>query len=149
MSKVLNQSQVHWTEKLSKFDFRIIYQAGSKNGKPDTLSRYLDYAVGGKEKPITMIKPEQIVIAVATIYPLLIKRLNNNVKLPINRLNLVAEIDIMANQDIIILPGQHSPLSTKIGLAAPPETYARIALQSGLAVKHGKDIEAGVRDEDY
>jgi hypothetical protein len=24
-SKVLNQHQVHWAEKLSKFDFRIIY----------------------------------------------------------------------------------------------------------------------------
>jgi hypothetical protein len=38
-SKVLNQCQVHQAEKLSEFDFRIVYRAGSKNGKPDALSR--------------------------------------------------------------------------------------------------------------
>jgi hypothetical protein len=38
-SKVLNKHQVHWAEKLSEFDFWIIYRAGSKNGKPDVLNR--------------------------------------------------------------------------------------------------------------
>jgi hypothetical protein len=32
---------------------------------------------------------------------------------------------------------------------APPGTYARIAPRSGLIVKHGIDLGAGVIDEDY
>jgi hypothetical protein len=44
--KVLNQRQVHWAEKLSEFDFRIVYRAGSKNGEPYALSRHLEYAMG-------------------------------------------------------------------------------------------------------
>jgi hypothetical protein len=47
-SKVLNQREVHWAEKPLEFDFRIIYLAGSKNGKPDALSRCSEYAVGAR-----------------------------------------------------------------------------------------------------
>jgi hypothetical protein len=67
-SKVLNQWQVHWVEKLSEFDFQIVYRAGSKNGKPDALSRRSEYAVGGEGEPITLIKPDQIVIAAASMH---------------------------------------------------------------------------------
>jgi hypothetical protein len=72
-SKVLNQHQVHCDEKRSEFDFQIVYQAGFKNGKPDPLIRHSEYAIGGEGEPITMIKPDQIVIAAALIHPLLIK----------------------------------------------------------------------------
>jgi hypothetical protein len=71
-SKVLNQRQVHWAEKLSEFNFQIVYHAGSTNGKPDALSRHSEYTVGEEGEPITMIKPDQIVIAVASMHPLLI-----------------------------------------------------------------------------
>jgi dUTPase len=68
------------------------------------------------------------VIAAATIHPLLIKPLDRNAKLPIRGSGLTAGINIMANQDIIILPGQQFPVNTRIALVAPPGTYARIAL---------------------
>jgi hypothetical protein len=48
-SKVLNQCQVHWAENPSKFDFQIVYRAGSKNGKPDALSRHSEYTMGRRE----------------------------------------------------------------------------------------------------
>jgi dUTP pyrophosphatase len=96
-----------------------------------------------------MIKPNQIVIAAASMHPLLIKRLDENAKLPIRGSDLAAGIDIMANEDIIIPPGQRSPINTGIALVAPPGTYARIALGSGLVVKHGIDLGSGVIDEDY
>jgi dUTP pyrophosphatase len=89
------------------------------------------------------------VIAAASMYPLLIKRLEDNVKLPIRGSDLAAGIDIMANQDMIIPLGERSPISTGIALVAPPGTYGRIVPRSGLAVKHGIDIGAGVIDEDY
>jgi dUTP pyrophosphatase len=55
----------------------------------------------------------------------------------------------MANQDMIIPPGDRTRVNTEIALVAPPGTYARIAPRSGLAVKHGIDIGTGVIDEDY
>jgi dUTP pyrophosphatase len=89
------------------------------------------------------------VIAVASMHPLLIKRLDSKTKLPIRGSNPVAGIDIKVNQDMIILLGERSPINTGIALAAPPGTYARIAPRSGLAVKHGIDIGTGVIDVDY
>jgi hypothetical protein len=47
-SKVLDQCQVHWGEKLLEFDFRIVYRAGSEIAKPNTLSRRSEYVVGGR-----------------------------------------------------------------------------------------------------
>lgn len=36
-----------------------------------------------------------------------------------------------------------------MSIAIPPNTYARVAPRSGLAVKHFIDTAAGVIDEDY
>jgi hypothetical protein len=47
-SKVLNQRQVHWAEKLCEFDFQIVYQTSSRNGKPDALSRCSKYTIGAQ-----------------------------------------------------------------------------------------------------
>jgi hypothetical protein len=98
--------------KLSEFEFRIIYQAGSKNGKPDAVSRHWEYAVGEEGEPITMIKPDQIMIATASMHTLLIKQLDSNVKLAIRGSDLAVGIDLMANQDIIIPPGERTSVNT-------------------------------------
>jgi dUTP pyrophosphatase len=147
-SKVFNQCEVHWKGKLCEFDFWIVYRAGSKKRKPDVLSRSSEYALGEGKDPITLLKPEQIVRTAATILSLLVKRLDENIKLSIRGLNLAVGMDIMANQDIIILPNQRALISTGIVLATPPGTYARIASRSGLAVKHGIYIGTRVIDKD-
>jgi dUTP pyrophosphatase len=63
--------------------------------------------------------------------------------------DVVAGIDNITNQEMIILPGERFPINTGIALVAPPSTYARIVPRSCLAVKHEIDIGAGVIDEDY
>jgi deoxyuridine 5'-triphosphate nucleotidohydrolase len=40
-------------------------------------------------------------------------------------------------------------LKTDIAIAVPLGTYGRVAPRSGLALKHGIDVGAGVIDEDY
>jgi len=42
-TKILNQHQAWWAQKLSGIDFRIYYRPGNRNGKPDALSRRLEY----------------------------------------------------------------------------------------------------------
>jgi len=51
----LNQRQIRWSLFLSKFDFRISYRPGTKSGKPDSLSRRLDYQEN--DSPITCTIP--------------------------------------------------------------------------------------------
>jgi len=43
-TKIYNQRQARWAEKLSKFDFVIVFRPGKEGGKPDMLSRRPDYA---------------------------------------------------------------------------------------------------------
>jgi hypothetical protein len=43
MTKVLNRRQACWAQKLASVDFKMFYRKGTSNGKPDTLSRYLEY----------------------------------------------------------------------------------------------------------
>jgi dUTPase len=83
--------------------------------------------VGGEGESITIIKADQIVIAVALMHALLIKRVDNNVKLPIRGSHLVTRIDIMANQDIISPPGEQSTINRDIAFTEPPGTHAQIA----------------------
>jgi transposase InsO family protein len=62
-TKVYNRCQARWAEKLSKYDFKIVFRPGKEGGKPDALSRRPDYAEGAKAaegKPMTILKPEQI-----------------------------------------------------------------------------------------
>ncbi|MBN3279159.1 DUT protein, partial [Polyodon spathula] len=51
--------------------------------------------------------------------------------------------------DYLVSPGSQSLVLTDIQIKTPPGCYARIAPQSGLAVKHGISIGAGVVDADY
>jgi len=61
-TKVLNRRQARWAQKLAGINFRIYYHPGTQNGKPDTLSRRLEYhpEKGGIEnQPITMVLQEK------------------------------------------------------------------------------------------
>jgi len=42
-SKLLNRRQARWQERLAEFDFTITYRPGKQAGKPDALSRRVDY----------------------------------------------------------------------------------------------------------
>jgi len=57
-TKVLNRRQARWVQELAGIDFCIYYRPGTKNGKPDALSRRSEYRPekGGVEnQPITTV----------------------------------------------------------------------------------------------
>ena len=61
-----------------------------------------------------------------------------------------AGFDLYSIDHYVVFPGQRVVVSTGIGLQRLPDgTYGRIAPRSGLAVKHGLDVLAGVVDPDY
>jgi hypothetical protein len=52
MMKVLNWHQARWAQELAGINFKIFYQPGKQNGKPNILSRYPEFRPekgGGKD----------------------------------------------------------------------------------------------------
>ena len=60
-----------------------------------------------------------------------------------------AGYDLFSTDSYVVLPGRRVVVSTGITIQLPPGTYGRVCPRSGLAVKHGLDVLAGVIDPDY
>jgi hypothetical protein len=61
-TKVLNRRQALWAQELASMDFKILYRKGTSNGKPDVLSRYLEYYPekgGGRDQLIQTMLNEK------------------------------------------------------------------------------------------
>ena len=78
-----------------------------------------------------------------------VKKLVPHAKLPERASAGAAGYDIYSTDGYVISPGHRVVVSTGISIVFPEGTYGRIAPRSGLAVKHGLDVLAGVIDPDY
>ncbi len=58
-------------------------------------------------------------------------------------------LDLHSADSYIVLPGQRVVVSTGLSVILPKGTYGRVASRSGLTVKHGLEVGAGVIDPDY
>ena len=78
-----------------------------------------------------------------------VKRLCNNVRLPVRGTTGVAGYDLAVAQTAVV--PAHGKVLVKIGLSIsmPTSCYGMTALRSGLALKKFIDVGAGVVDEDY
>ena len=57
--------------------------------------------------------------------------------------------DLHSSEGYVILPGHRAVVSTGLSFEFPPGVYGRVAPRSGLSVKHGLNVGAGVVDPDY
>jgi len=62
---------------------------------------------------------------------------------------LSAGYDLSSIEECTLLPGQRACVSTGLKIQIPAGYYGRIAPRSGLAVKNGIHVGAGVIDRDY
>jgi len=60
-----------------------------------------------------------------------------------------AGFDLYSCEDTVVEPHSRSLVETGIAIALPPNTVGLVWPRSGLAVKKGIDVGAGVIDEDY
>jgi len=60
-----------------------------------------------------------------------------------------AGFDLGSNQDVVVKAGTRMCIDTGVACAIPEGFYGRIAPRSGLAVKHGINVLAGVVDSNY
>lgn len=80
---------------------------------------------------------------------LTIKKLVPHATVPTRSTPQAAGYDLFSSDGYVVLPGHRVVVSTGIQVQLPPGVYGRVAPRSGLAVKHGLDVGAGVIDPDY
>ncbi len=85
----------------------------------------------------------------ATLDILRFKQLDSRAVLPARGSVLAAGLDVCSIEDLSIGPKERVMARTGLAVAIPPGFYGRIAPRSGLAVKSGLDVLAGVIDSDY
>ena len=78
-----------------------------------------------------------------------VKKLSESAVLPIRGSSGAAGYDLTSTESHVILPGHRAVVGTGLAIEIPEGTYGRIAPRSGLAVKSGIQVGAGVVDSDY
>jgi dUTP pyrophosphatase len=83
------------------------------------------------------------------------KKLHPDAQMPTKGSEGAAGYDLYANEDAVV-PSEYgvanqnwNPIKTGISISIPKGHYGRIAPRSGLAVKYGINVLAGVVDSDY
>lgn len=77
------------------------------------------------------------------------KKLSQDATIPTYGSSEAIGMDLYASVDIKIYPQSRELVATDIACEIPDGTYLRIAPRSGLAMKFGIDVLAGVIDPDY
>jgi dUTP pyrophosphatase len=77
------------------------------------------------------------------------QQLETNATLPTRGSAQAAGLDLYSIEDVIIEPKQRALVRTGLAVAIAEGHYGRVAPRSGLAVKNGLDVLAGVIDSDY
>jgi len=78
-----------------------------------------------------------------------VKRLNDDAILPTRGSGGAVGYDLYSTQELVVSPTQRALVGTGIAVVLPVGVYGRVAPRSGLAVKHGIQVGAGVVDPDY
>ena len=77
------------------------------------------------------------------------KRLHPDARLPTRGSAGAAGLDLYAVERVTIRAGGRAAVRTGLAVSIPAGFYGRVAPRSGLAVRHGIDVLAGVVDSDY
>jgi len=86
---------------------------------------------------------------IETIVPVKFVKLNSLAIAPSRQKTGDAGYDLYATESVRIKPMSRALVSTGLSIEVPQGYYARIAPRSGLAVKNGIDVLAGVVDSSY
>jgi dUTP pyrophosphatase len=78
-----------------------------------------------------------------------VKLLHTLAKVPRRASAGAAGYDLTSTENALIHPGNRCLVSTGLSIKLPPGVYGRVAPRSGLAVKNGIQVGAGVIDADY
>ena len=166
-TKKWNQRQIRWAQLLASFNLKILYRPGSRNGKPDALSRRPEYRPeeGAEPTEQSILKPEHFSISLVLNEPvqekltkrmlvqqaaaIQVMKMAAKATLPSKGSRLSAGHNLYALEDVLIPARGQKLVRTGIAIGIPQGTYARIAPRSGLVYKETIGIGGGVIDADY
>ncbi len=80
---------------------------------------------------------------------LFVQKLSDRAVLPQRATDGAAGYDLSSARDVMVTAGGHVLVPTDLAIMTPKGTYGRVAPRSGLALKHGIAVGAGVVDADY
>ena len=78
-----------------------------------------------------------------------IKKLTYDAIIPTRGSGGAVGYDLYSTDEVVIPPTHRALIGTGVAIVLPPDVYGRVAPRSGLAVKHGIQVGAGVVDPDY
>jgi dUTP pyrophosphatase len=78
-----------------------------------------------------------------------VNKINSEAILPVRGSDGAAGYDLHSVENHVLLPGHRAVVSTGLKFEFPKGVYGRVAPRSGLAVKNGLHVGAGVVDPDY
>jgi len=78
-----------------------------------------------------------------------IKLIDKNSKIPTRGTDHAAGYDLYSLHDYYVYPHEKTMIKTGVIMEIPTGYYGRIEPRSGLALRHGIDVLAGVIDSDY
>ena len=78
-----------------------------------------------------------------------VKKLDQNATLPTRGSGGAVGYDLYSTDEVVVPPTHRALIGTGIAAVLPVGVYGRVAPRSGLAVKHGIQVGAGVVDPDY
>ena len=151
---------------LSKSNFKIFYQPGSRGGKPDSLSRRPEYRPeeGARHTKQSTLKTEHFQISVIhqkqsaeraltgerrEPTSLRIMKLSDKAIGPTKGSRFAASHDIYALTNGVVPAKGQIMVQTGIMIGLQEGTYGRLAARSGMASKMGIAVGPGVIDADY
>ena len=136
--------------------FNIEFYPGSENSGADLLSRPHPKKLSIEEMVVTKKGIEKIVKSPQCFIMwgnegdvLKVKKLKENAALPERKTPGAIGYDLFSYEEKIIKENERILVGTGIAIELPKGVYGRIAPRSGLALKKGIDIGAGVIDPDY
>jgi len=166
-TKKWNQRHIRWAQLLALFNFKIIYRPGSRSGKPEALSRRLEYRPeeGTEHTEQSILKPGHFSICLVQDEPvqekltkrilvqqaaaIQVMKMASKATLPTRGSRFSAGHDLYALEAVLIPAQGQKLVGTGIVIGIPQGTYARIAPRSGLAYQKTIGIGGGVIDADY
>ena len=164
--KVWNQRQIRWAQELTNYNFKIVYQLGSRGRKPNALSRRPEYRPeeGACHSEQSIMKSEHFQISVihqrrtaeTALIPekreptsLQIMKLSDKAIIPTKGSRFAAAHDIYALRNGLVPAKGQTMVETGIAIGLPEGMYGRLSSRSGMASKMGIAVGGGVIDADY
>ena len=78
-----------------------------------------------------------------------VKKLSEDATLPTRGSGGAVGYDLYSTHEVLIPPTHRALVGSGVAIVLPVGCYGRVAPRSGLAVKHGIQVGAGVIDPDY